>query len=345
MNPIEVRLSKHFLLSDFLGCHSVYTQGIPNMLDPYDPELPLKMSNIRALCEYVLEPLVEEHGSLSISYGYIAPATSRALVKYQSPDKPSHHMWNLGAAADVCVHSWVNWLPDDDSVETSPVYLAHRIDQANMPYSRLLTYSESPYLCLAASAREINQNAPRKAFYENRYVGRKEPNYRSHATERARATVYAELVEHGLPHGWRGAGHPTHHGGGRRQMHHIRIGAQSMLSDFVFDLQSIANGYKNIPSMRDRKLLDTFYAAADAYEALLRFTGVKRMSVVAGFISASNPAFNPDKDWRTGTAYFTVVLPEGDPEVGLFTEYPEHGIKVSANDEVGGYDIEVTPCV
>lgn len=313
------------------------------MLDPLDPELPLKIANARALCVRMLEPIIEEFGALSISYGYIAPATSHRLVKYQSSSKPSHHMWNLGAAADVCLHDWVNVLPDDDTAETSPIHLAHRIDALRLPYSRLITYSESPYLCLAVSAAEVKEGKPRNAFYENRYVGVKQPQYKSISTPAARARAFADLCENDLPNGWRGAGYPTYHGGGRRQMHHIRVGQKCMLSDFMFDLQSIANGNKNIPNMMMPQIWDAFCAAGDAYDALLQITGCKRMSIVAGFVSASSPYFDREKDWRKGYAYFTVVPPEQDDDsfVQLDAEYPEHGITVDYNEEMRGYDIQV----
>lgn len=313
MNPTKIRISEHFLLSDFLGNHSVYTRGYPNMLAEDDIDLPLKMKNIRALCTQVLEPLLEQQGPMTISYGYITPELSDEIVHYQDPRKPSHHMWNLGAAADICLHEFTNGDPDDDSTKTAPIALAHAIHAENYPYSRLITYSESPYLCVAVSADEVKRGGPRKAFYENRYngVAKAKPLYKSLATDAAKNGAKNLLETMGLVHGWRGAGHPTYHGGGRRQFHHIRTSKYTMLSDWLFDLQSISNGAQNMPKMADTCLWDVFCAAGDAYDMLIDATGINRFSIISAFVSHLNPFFNHNNDWRNGTAMF-VVTPPGD---------------------------------
>jgi hypothetical protein len=308
-DPTQVRLSENFLLSDFLGNHTAYTMGRSNILAPDDPQLPIKMANAKALCRNFLEPFLEQAGPLSISYGYITPQMSDEIVHYQDPRKPSHHQWNLGAACDFISHEWVNYEPDDDGLISSPIALAHEIDGAGYPYSRLITYSESPYICLAVSATEVQADRPRKAFYENRYVGKKEPHYKSMATETARATSLADLKKNGLPHGWRGAGYPTHHGGGRRQMHHIRVSKYTMLSDWLFDLQSISNGAKNIPNIASQTVMDSFYKAGDLYDDILQICGISRMSIVAGFVSRSNPYFIKENDWTAGQGFFKLVPP------------------------------------
>lgn len=308
-DPTKVRVSDHFLLSDFLGNHTCYTKGRPNLLLPNDPQLPLKMANAKALCRHFLEPFLEQAGPLSISYGYISNAISREIVHYQNPDIPSHHQFTLGAAADVISHEWVNYDPEDDTATSAPVSLAHEIHGANYPYSRIITYSESAGICVAVSAAEIAANLPRKAFYTNTYVGKKEPEYKSHASDAAKASALARLKEEGLPHGWRGQGHPSHHGRGRRQYHHIRVSKYTMLSDWLFDLQSIANGAKNIPNVQDQGLMDSFYKAGDLYDDIILGTGINRFSIISGFVHGSNPYFHSDNDWRNGSGYFTLVPP------------------------------------
>ncbi len=308
-DPTKVRLSEHFLLSDFLGNHTVYTKGLPNLLSQDDPDLPLKMANAKALCKHFLEPFLEQAGPLSISYGYITPLLSNKIVTYQDPRKPSHHRWDLGAACDVVSHEWVNYDPDDNGPDSAPITLAHEINGAGYPYSRILTYSESPYLCVAVSAAEIQANQPRKAFYENRYVGRKEPDYKSHASEVARDKALALLKKDGLPHGWRGQGYPSHHGGGRRQYHHIRVSKYTMLSDWLFDLQSVANGAKNIPNVQDQELMDSFYKAGDLYDDIVTSTGCNRFSIISGFVHGNNPYSRADNNWHNGQGYFTIAVP------------------------------------
>ena len=305
----NIRLSKHFMLSDFMGNHSVITKGLANVFDPTDEH---RMNNATALCEMLLEPVLVKHGSMSISYGYISPDVSRQIVTYMDPDAPSHHRWDLGAAADICVHNWVNSDPDDDTVETAPIMLAHEIANET-PFSRMITYSESPYICAAVSAYEVNSGNPRRAFYENRYSGRAraKPDYRQLKSGMARDRSHMELTDGGLAHGWRGAGHPTYHGGGRRQFQHIRVSKYSMMSDWLMDLQSIANGARNIPNMGHNRLWEMFCAVGDAYDELLELNNVNRMTIVAGYVSHTNPYFDPANDWRTGTAMFSVIPPEG----------------------------------
>ncbi|MGZ7230907.1 hypothetical protein ACXWOM_10635, partial [Streptococcus pyogenes] len=76
-------------------------------------------------------------------YGFISPELSRKIVKYQDPDKPSHHRWDLGAAADICVHDWVQTLaPGAVGTTGAPVHFALR-HLRDLPISRLITYSES----------------------------------------------------------------------------------------------------------------------------------------------------------------------------------------------------------
>ena len=159
MDPTKVRLSPHFLLSDFMGCHSVYTKGLKNH---FSDGTGGKLKEARHLCETLLEPLLAEYGPMSISYGYISPELSKAIVTYQDPTQPSYHRWDKGAAADILIHSQVR--------KAAPIFLAHEIDE-KYDYSRMITYSESPFICVATQLSEGDK--PRKAFYENRYTGEK----------------------------------------------------------------------------------------------------------------------------------------------------------------------------
>lgn len=327
VDPRLYRLSPHFVLSDFLGCHSVYARGYANPF-VFDDSAGRKIFNAMALCNEALEKILGEFGPLSISYGYISPGLSSHIVKYQDPGKPSHHRWDLGAAADVCVHKWVSGdfpaiidLYAPKSALGSPIALAHAIDYRDVPYSRLITYSESPYICIAVSDAEVQQGRPRNAFYENRYTGRPKvkPEYIQLSNPAARRRHFQQLQEQGLEHDWRGAGYPTYHGGGFRQYQHRRVSKYTMLSDFLFDLQSISNGAKNIPSLDNDRVLDAFLAAGTVYDELIERWSIPRMSIVGGYVSHTNPYFDPDNDWRSNEITFTVVLPDapmtasGDP--------------------------------
>lgn len=269
IDPTTIRLSEHFLLSDFMGNHSAYTKGFPNVFaDPTGS----KIAEAEHLCNTLLEPLLAQHGPISISYGYLSPSLSKRIITYQDPNMPSYHRWDKGAAADICVHSHVKG--------TAPIYLAHAIDE-EYDYSRMITYSESPYICVATQLSE--GDSPRKAFYENRYMGSKggRPMYiKKSASTAGRRKQFEELD---LEHDWRGEGYPTYHGSGIRQMQHIRCSKYSMVSDFLYSTHALSEGIPNAPDIR--QYCDVFEAAGRTYDGLLKLLDVPRISIVRGFES------------------------------------------------------------
>lgn len=317
-DPRKFRVSPHFLLSDFLGCHSVYTKGYPNAFEINDTS-PLKLDNLKCLCALGLEPLLERYGPMSIGYGHISPYVSKQIVKYQASEKPSHHRFDLGAAVDFISHRWVAgefklvedyYLPP--SVTGSPIALAHAIDQSEMPYSRLITYSESPYICLALSAREYVQGYVRRMFYENRFNGlaKAKPDYRTYSTSQAKSRAFEDLQERGLLHPWRGAGYPTYHGGGFRQLHHMRVSKYTMVTDWLFDLKSITNGAKNAPALDLDSVQDAFAAAGTVYDWLLDVWNIPRASIVEAYVHHDNPSLTEFNDWRKPEIEFLLATPE-----------------------------------
>lgn len=334
-DPRRLRLSKHFVLSDFLGNHSVYSRGYAN---PFinDESAEQKLGNASTLCLYGLEPLLAQFGPMSVSYGYISPELSRKIITYQDPNKPSHHRWDLGAAADVCLHNWIQgnfdsagdlYLPK--TARSSPIALAHCIDYLDIPYSRMITYSESPYICLALSEREFLANAPRKAFYENRYMGvaKDKPEYRQYSSPQAKARALDQLQTQGLEHPWQGpVGYPTYHGGGFQQYQHMRVSAYTMVSDWLFDLKSISEGHKNVPALNLDTVQDSFAAAGVVYDSILDTLDIPRASIIAGYVSHTNPGFTAVNDWRRKFIQFKLMLPEycdvGESMKKLYAELP-----------------------
>ena len=353
MDPRAVWLSEHFRLSDFLGNHSVYTKGFRNpFLHSIDS---LHIENARALCTHALEPVLSYFGPLSISYGYISDEFSRRTVAYQDPTKPSHHRWDLGAAADIAVHAPLRGLPmpnvplpylfADQNTRTSPALLAHALDsELCIPYSRMITYSESPFVCVAVSAREVATGRLRKAFYENEYMGvpRAKPNYHQMASEAQRAARLSALQETGLAHPWHGGGYPSYHGGGKLQYQHTQVSKYTTLLDWVISLKSISNGITNMPNVRDHAVHDAFVAAGLVYDALVDQLGIPRFSIMAGYLQRTHPDFGTTGDWHGGEAGFLLGPPQSymDDLPGLaqqidtlvsgvgYAQEHEHGIEV-----------------
>lgn len=346
-DPRTFRVSPNFVLSDFLGNHSVYTKGYPN---PFDHGAD-KLENLKALCYEGLEPLLEAFGPISIAYSYISPEVSAKVVKYQDPAKPSHHRFDLGAAADLCFHKWVegssNHFEDlyiPDSAAGSPIAAAHGIDYLDIPYSRLITYSESPYICLAVSAREIVADQPRKAFYENRYQGipKAKPEYLQYCTESARTRAFRMLQEQGLERDWRGAGYPTYHGGGFKQLQHTRVSKYTMLSDWLFDLKSISNGAKNVPAMNLDSVQDSFAAAGIVYDWLLDTLKLDRLPIVKGYVSHMNRYFDKNNDWRLPLISFQVSTPDSEDARHIVNAFrPPNGAYLQVDGDFLGVNIDV----
>ncbi len=291
-NPEQVRLSDNFLLSDFMGCHSSYVRGYANVFT--DDKQGSKLAEGICLANNVLEPIVAE-SPVSISYGYISLALARHIVAYQSPEKPSYHQWNDGAAADIIVHN----LDKDD---VPPIYLARACDE-EFPMSRTITYSESPFVCVATRCKEVAAGKPRRAFYENQYQGKSKvkPKYITIPEDRE-----AYFEKHSLPVDWRGAGYPTYHGGGKRQTHHIRVGPYSMFSDFLYSTHALTHGLKNCP-VPTEPWVEKFGHVASIYAGLLDALEINHLSIVRAFEHkcwSSDVRYHWDADFM-----FDVIVP------------------------------------
>lgn len=320
MDPSTIRLSKHFLLSDFIGNHSVYAGLVTNEFVGNESHI----DNGKLLCAEVLEPLVKRFGSVSISYGYISPEYSQKRVKYMDPTKPSHHRWDKGAAADVIFHK-------QDAQDVPPVEIAHEIDQISLfNYSRMITYSESPYICLAYEEKEKS----RRAFYENRYQGvpKEKPKFIVKPASRL-------LAKSRLPDlsNWRGAGYPTHHGGGIRRAQHIRISKYTMLSDWLFSYEQVASGTSTYPILSPRNK-SRFEHLGKHYDALIEALKVPRLSIVSGYHLGTTY-----DSWPAGGFKVSFVAPEYVDKStflrALFSTWPKEQIKVTYNEPKARFTI------
>jgi hypothetical protein len=309
LNPTKTRLSPHFLLSDMMGNDSVYSQGLRNVFNK-GPGQDVRLANARALCENALEPILAMVGSFSISYGFISPELSGHIVKYQDPRLPSHHRFDLGAAVDICPHAWVQSIAPGVINTDSPIEFA-LTHLHELPLSRLITYSESPYICVAVSADEVRNGSPRRAWYENRFEGRKgaKPKYLKYPTASARTRALDNICKCGLEHDWVGKGFPSYHGGGRRQLHHRRVSQYTVMSDWLYDEDWVTEGVKNVPSFLDPDVMDAFELAGQAYDKLLDATGLPRFSIVSGYTSPKSKNWIEGHDWRGDLIEFELVPP------------------------------------
>lgn len=289
IDPTTVRLSNSFLLSDFMGCDSVYRQGYANEFTEQD----LPKLNEGFLLAQTLEHLQQKLGPCSISYGYISPELSRKIVKYQSPDKPSYHRWDFGAAADACFHSQ----------SIAPIRTAFEIDSL-VDYSRMITYAESSQICVATRVSEF-ATKPRRAFYENRYVGQRTPKHIKYSFNKA--TREKQKQAHTLEFDWRGGGHPSYHGKGLLQLQHMRAGKYSLWSDFLYYApyvgEGVANSPLSLPPSRYRAIEEGMTKAGALIEQLVSDFD-SRFSVVRGLVLKDNSS-----NWEDEGVSLVVVPP------------------------------------
>ena len=92
----DIRLSEHFLLSEFTRSSTAERLGIDNSLDASNPLDQDVINNLRNLCEQILEPLREFAGQpIIISSGYRCPQLNIKVGGVYS----SQH--TLGEACDI----------------------------------------------------------------------------------------------------------------------------------------------------------------------------------------------------------------------------------------------------
>lgn len=290
LDPTTIRLSDSLLLSDFMGCDSAYRHGYANPF--YNEDLP-KLAEGFLLAQKI-EYLQSFLGICSISYGYIAPELSAKIVKYQNPDKPSYHRWDHGAAADLCFHR---------RLDKPPILTAFEIDE-HCDYSRMITYAESEWICFASRLDELGQT-PRKALYENRFVGKREPNHIKYSFNQEKRKQ--QIKAHTLDHDWRGGGHPSYHGKGVRQLQHLRAGTYSLWSDFLYYAPYVAHGKPNnplsLPTERYHKIEKDMNTCAGLIEALVEEYHC-RFSIVRGLVLDDNSS-----NWERNGVSLVIVPP------------------------------------
>ena len=296
VDPTTLRLSDHFLLSDAIGCHSVYTKGYANVWDDPDGS---KLREGRCLAETVLEDLVAK-SPLSICYGYISLELARKIVTYQSPEKPSYHQWNDGAAVDV---KWHNFVADDPSL-VGAVYC-----DRNLPMSRTITYAESDFMCLGTRHIEVTADKPRLAFYENRYIeGQGKPQYINYPYSARRVAMQDASIDLVRQTKWWGHGYPTYHGGGIRALEHINTSKYTVYGDFMYARDAVHNGYANALTPTSKNIARVRQLGA-IYDELLDVLEVNRLSIVRAYES---PRWSDDilHTW-TDAGVLTLVPPAG----------------------------------
>jgi hypothetical protein len=298
-DPTRIRVSEQFLLSDFLLCDSVARFGYANRFDTDDNH---KMAEVFRLAE-TLEILIDRLGPLRISYGFISPELSQRIVKYQDPNKPSYHRFDIGAAADIRFGELLQSI--------APVQIAWEIqrlaDQGDFEYSRMITYSESDWICFATSmAGESN----RQAFYENRFIEEeRKPKFVTYPQVNRESFIQRQPI----PENWRGRGYPSYHGGGRLQFHHQIVSKHFSYLDFLYSKRRVHTGVGNLPPQvgsKDRmnRWLDMARQAGIVLDFLTDHYRC-HFSIISAYESTDQDSARSGKDWMNRYC-LTIVPPE-----------------------------------
>jgi hypothetical protein len=144
--PQDVRVGKYFMLSDFLYSEDAILSGIANCPVGWDC---FEIDGMKGLCKHILDPVVEEFGAVSITFGYVSPQLWRKW-NGANAELSGLHLFRppqggIGGAVDILIHSHsedprpvLNWIRD------------------RCVYDRLILYPGSAILCVAWT-----QNKPR----------------------------------------------------------------------------------------------------------------------------------------------------------------------------------------
>lgn len=109
----RTRLSRHFFLRDFLMSEIGMIHGIPNV--PLDPDRAILRG--RALCETLLDPLVDTFGHIAIRSGYRAPAlnafgNARGFSCAANDNPIETHIWDDPGRTAACATVVIPWFAD-----------------------------------------------------------------------------------------------------------------------------------------------------------------------------------------------------------------------------------------
>ena len=142
--PQNIRVGKYFMLSDFLYSEQAVMKGIPNCPPLVDGGK--EIESIKGLCKAILDPVVDEFGCISITFGYTSPALAAKInftpyLHNCCPVKAKRA--TIAAACDILVHSRA-----DD-----PRSVLHWIRDSQMEYDRLILYPDSSIVCIAWADR------------------------------------------------------------------------------------------------------------------------------------------------------------------------------------------------
>lgn len=150
------RLSPNHILRDFMFSTQSEILGLPNR--PSDDVQQVIQSG-KSLCEKIMEPLRDQFGPLSITFGYQSRELIEAGAPKMSPKSSSPHQWDRGTFGDE-IYARVDVLIY--KLETGQVTKAQvgRWMMYNLDVDLLMMWQKSNVLCITISPK------PRRVWLE-----------------------------------------------------------------------------------------------------------------------------------------------------------------------------------
>lgn len=297
----NIRLSKHFVLLDFMNDLEVYSSRMCVTPGLASPDV---IDAGRGLCTHLLEPLIERFGPVSVSSGW----RPEAILQRQGFQTP--HRWGDpaggAAAADIVLHDWVN-------DERPPIHGCILWLEEDRLFNRFITYAGSEFFC--ASIVPVGYN--RHAVYENVLTPM---DYKArHIVWTNKKADRADLP-HPFPsrRRWRrepGSGPQAYKQ--ELQAQHVRVGRYFVLLDFCRSEVGLAEGFRWVPPLGMlTKQIEYARMAAEILDPLVARVG--RLSVTKGFLPRTLAQLEDDPwlhRWVDGSAGVEFLLPVGTSDL------------------------------
>ena len=223
------RLSSHYVLLDFLADRDVYEAGEPlNFPQVLTDE---NLDGCKKFVDCFLDLLTKKYGPTSIAGGF----RPKNVRNRGNPDN-SPHRWTkqLGTAADIVFHDWVN-------EDRPPSHLAHEIDNSDLDYDRIISYSGSEYLCLCY--REGNN---RGALYEDVRARDGSGRRQCHGLTPEKRRKRRGTTPQPRPCWRRADGQGVGPKANRFRAQHIRVGRYFVLLDFCRSVEGLRRGIRTV---------------------------------------------------------------------------------------------------
>lgn len=189
----RTRLSKNFILRDFLYSSDSDFRGISNM--PEDRELVIRSG--KALCQNILEPITEKFGKLFITFGFQAKDGIEAdwspAKRKENPRSSSPHCWDRKTFGNL-IYARVDILPaciEDGEVSKYEFgrYLMHHLD-----IDLLMQWKRSNTFCITYS-----EFKPRRVWLEWGSPEKGEPKRETFMGAEYWQEIYPNLPENERP--------------------------------------------------------------------------------------------------------------------------------------------------